>query len=711
MTITKNENLKHQMIESAVQEAHIKGDDSVNLESLSVAKQNALNVFEESQLKASICSGQLAQAQAQSTVQFLRSARQLGRLDLSKPIYIIELGANDGAAAHQFLISLQRILSEREWQELSIRYLLGDHRQDRISACWQHPCLRPWIEAGIVEPLVFDPRTQSYIEFQSQPLVLSARSINNPAIVLANSYFSNFAPEFYYIQYGRLYQADVQSKSDQNRFDFKWQLLGGDDRDSNSIKANLLKGYVHRFDELYLSLPMQTLSAIDSVFSITDNDCLLLGSDRGYVQEHQMRSMTIPEISNLGRFFLPLNGDALRRYANSNSWAFDSTQIDYEEPLNFALLKSKGGYDLNDMQAKALPAYRAHSNSQHLLALFSQTEGEITNKQSLALSSQVGSNNRVLLHMLPERLNNEIDNLPLREQWRTFLNRLWDGDYHFDEMQAVYERLAYLAMDLDDWGLAIKVFKLLQTINSQNTGTLFNLAHCHLKLGHLLSAKRYIAQALVLEPSDQELTDFAAYLYGYQQQCDSNQLYSRYLLKDKSLSLHPLGMHHCQDFLAQYRDPTIAVMTSLPEITNEQEYASWLEEQHQKPHKKIYAITDRDCGFVGVISMSQRAELGFFYFWIGVDYQSRGFGQRAATLLFAAMKRHAGIKQIYTCVFKDNSRSLAALKSLGLAPLSLKAKEPNHEYLFFCDQGINQNQTQTLDQYFRETQSPIELII
>ena len=81
---------------------------------------------------------------------------------------------------------------------------------------------------------------------------------------------------------------------------------------------------------------------------------------------------------------------------------------------------------------------------------------------------------------------------------------------------------------------------------------------------------------------------------------------------------------------------------------------------------------------------------GYFYFWMGSDFQGQGFGQQAAHLLFDLMPQR-GVTEIFTSAYEDNLRSINALTRLGFEQLPFRAQAPDHELIFFRRHTQEQN--------------------
>ena len=136
---------------------------------------------------------------------------------------------------------------------------------------------------------------------------------------------------------------------------------------------------------------------------------------------------------------------------------------------------------------------------------------------------------------------------------------------------------------------------------------------------------------------------------------------------DGELHLEPLGHHHLNDFAWQYYDPSIAKRCCLPRFNDAEHWSHWLTETQDYGDQIIFGVQHRDWGFIGSVSLVLHQGVGFFYYWIGRDYQNLGFGPRAVGLLFDLAERHWGMRACYAKVFQNNGASLRGLHKLGFS--------------------------------------------
>jgi RimJ/RimL family protein N-acetyltransferase len=159
--------------------------------------------------------------------------------------------------------------------------------------------------------------------------------------------------------------------------------------------------------------------------------------------------------------------------------------------------------------------------------------------------------------------------------------------------------------------------------------------------------------------------------------------YRAELARDSELVLEPLDAAHAGDFLYQYRDQQISLMTRLPELASAEEFADWVDERAAQPRRIDLAVMHAKYGFVGVVSAHWETEGAFIHFWLGADHQGRGLAARAARLLLRQLTAQ-GIERAFTAVYPDNLRSLRVLQGLGFKRLPMRASAPEADMLFLA---------------------------
>ena len=151
------------------------------------------------------------------------------------------------------------------------------------------------------------------------------------------------------------------------------------------------------------------------------------------------------------------------------------------------------------------------------------------------------------------------------------------------------------------------------------------------------------------------------------------------VLQADPLILTLLQSHHENSFLWQYADPTIAELCNLPNFNNEDEdWQQWLRTNQKLAVKHLFAVNHRYWGFIGSIGLERSRDVGFFYYWLGKDFRSHGYGPQAVNILLDWASQHLSLRCCYATAYRDNIPSLKALTKVGFRPIPFKVVISNN---------------------------------
>ncbi len=168
---------------------------------------------------------------------------------------------------------------------------------------------------------------------------------------------------------------------------------------------------------------------------------------------------------------------------------------------------------------------------------------------------------------------------------------------------------------------------------------------------------------------------------------------------DEDLRLTPLEAHHLAAFSWQYDDPSIAQRCHLPQFADDQQWLNWLSDCKAEPNKLLYAIIHSEWGFIGSASIEVHNGVGFFYCWLGADFQAQGLAPKTTKLLLSAGTQHLGMTCSYAKIDSDNNASEKVLLKLGyqrLPWLVRSATAQNHhgnEILYYSGPQLSPEQS------------------
>ena len=154
-------------------------------------------------------------------------------------------------------------------------------------------------------------------------------------------------------------------------------------------------------------------------------------------------------------------------------------------------------------------------------------------------------------------------------------------------------------------------------------------------------------------------------------------------MQSERVYLQPLGHHHAADFGWQYADPQIAELCCLPYFSHTHHWHEWLADNIKDQSRTTYAVMHREWGFVGSVGFVRYRDTGFFYYWLGKDFQGYGFGPEAVQLLLNYQQHCLGMSVCFAKVYEHNLPSIKALMKMGFKPISSLVVDEKKTEIFF----------------------------
>ncbi len=285
---------------------------------------------------------------------------------------------------------------------------------------------------------------------------------------------------------------------------------------------------------------------------------------------------------------------------------------------------------------------------------------------------------RALERWLPEVYARAFELAPdARIAW---LTRLREAARHaWAAPVAARQSLAQLANAWCDWPLLLATAERLEAVDASPAWIGPMMVDAQLRLGSPQAALTRCRALALLHPQDR----WASGCHDALQQWIAFIERVAAPIVGESLRLEPMGHHHAGDFAWQYYDPAIAERCCLPAFADHAHWHRWLDQCWGYGDQCLYAVLHPEWGFIGSVSLILRGDIGFFYYWLGRDFQGYGLGPAAARLLLDHARGHRGMRTCYAKVFEDNMPSRRALEKLGFDALDICPAPPNaHEVLY-----------------------------
>ncbi|BFT29947.1 hypothetical protein D210916BOD24_11230 [Alteromonas sp. D210916BOD_24] len=236
------------------------------------------------------------------------------------------------------------------------------------------------------------------------------------------------------------------------------------------------------------------------------------------------------------------------------------------------------------------------------------------------------------------------------------------------------QQLAELVKYICDWPLLIDLSK-----RGFVNPTCHEVVFPYIQLGDFKKGLSTLNNWIIELPADKKLLAQQTYLKSKLTEKD----YKEVLVKTGKIHITPLEYHHVSDFIWQFADPAIAELCSMPKFESAEHWINWLYECKRDNHQHLYAIVHEEWGFIGSVCLLLHNKLGFFYYWLGKDFQGQGLGPRAVRILLDIGYKKLGMESCFTKIFDHNTSSHKAITKLDFDKLPFTAIAPSENEIFY----------------------------
>jgi RimJ/RimL family protein N-acetyltransferase len=634
-----------------------------------------------------LVSPRLVRAWAQVLVMHWCRLERLGTLDLSQPLYVLDLAPADGLLARGVLNALHEELHARGMLGWPVRYVL----------CPLATSLGLPPAQWLADPVLREFATQGWLDWANwpartgQPLLLGKSRFplfgaRNPVSALCAGGLSAMPAQLYATHFGRLMRGrlrllDAPGPAGARTIDCDWQPQDASERIETS-QAVLLEHYRTCVINAPLLVSEASLALADALADFSGGRYLMLAADRGVASDHQISlgAMAFPAEVLPGQACLPVNFHALALHQrNAGARACNLQGVGMDLVLHLACRDERAAPDDASWQALVRCADGGHpADRWPLCADPPQHPVDRIN----ARLRNCGHDPWALAALLVEA--SDLATSRLREiedaadALRQGLAMCWQQLPPAARGEALCASLADLLLRLGDWALAGEV---LAGASAEREPVLdLQRAHLSLATGSTPDALSQLRRYLARCPGDMAATELRAAIELRERRRAASRWQTPDSLRDGELTLELLDDFHVEAWVHELRDPAIAQLAGLPEITTAVQALAHLRTIPASTGAE-YAVMHRELGFVGVVGLRCLEDMGHVHFWIGSGHQGRGLGGRAVQLLCRWL-RELGIRHAFTSVYRLNTRSQRVLARAGFAALDYQGHGTDAGYAF-----------------------------
>lgn len=262
-----------------------------------------------------------AEVYADLLVSFFRD--YYSSFDFDQPLYVVELGSGSGCFSFYLLNELFRKMEYfPALARLKVRYIMSDFTANTLSDCREHENFTPFRDSGSLSFAVFKPEDDSEIVTYGGTR-LASDTVKNPVVVIANYVLDSMRHDGFRVEDGKLQEI---------RHTFYRRLDGRPDNFDQIEKVEsyaevtgsyyedpafdgILEFYQRRFKNATIVFPIGALRAVRNLRTISNNNLVLLSSDRGFTRADYVEGLWDMRFQSEESFFsYPVNYYAIRKY-------------------------------------------------------------------------------------------------------------------------------------------------------------------------------------------------------------------------------------------------------------------------------------------------------------------------------------------------------------------------------------------------------------
>ncbi|MGE0201888.1 MAG: hypothetical protein AB7P76_13100 [Candidatus Melainabacteria bacterium] len=275
----------------------------------------------------------IAESYGQMIIAMLRDLAP--KLDRSQPVYILELSAGTGQFGFLVLRELFRKLPQiQALKDLRLCYVMCDVTEKNVAFWQNHPRLQPYLNCGMLETACFNPVTDTSLTLSRCGKTLSPEDFTNPAIVIGNYLFDTIRQDLFQVTpeagllEGRVTLAARTEHCPENGYPAIEHIVPTTHYQPHEALTpenpcyyedptwnRILAEYAACGEAGSVIMPVGALETIAALTRLTQNNWLLMASDKGYPSAGAMLNAGEHPYAAHGAFSFPVNFDALLRYA------------------------------------------------------------------------------------------------------------------------------------------------------------------------------------------------------------------------------------------------------------------------------------------------------------------------------------------------------------------------------------------------------------
>lgn len=456
----------------------------------------------------------IAQTYAKIVFAWLRDV--IDTLDTTQPVYIVELGAGSGRLGYHFLKLFFDMIDESRFRDIPCTYVLTDYSWTTRQFWKQHKQLQPWVESGRLDFAPFDAEKDDTLELENRSETLSAETLKNPMVFIANYFFDGLTQDVFKVDNGVLQESRVTLTVpgsnpnlndpyiiEQIKVSFQQYPMPSDYYDDADFNA-LLDMYKSMLTQTNLLFPIGSLGCLKRLRHLSNGRLLLLTSDKGYHHESELFNRDEPKMALHGSFSMKTNYHALGKYIELCGGQFLTTPH-YHKYID-SCVAIVGQHPDNYPETRQTYRQEVIWNNPddfHTVKTAVDQQDEAFNvTQFLAFLRLNGWESSVFLDYFPILVQNfDKFSETTRHGLYQAVVKVWEMYFHIGEDQDLPFAIGRLLFGLKYYAEAVDFFHHSLQLYGADATVFCNLALCLYELNQYDTALEFIDQCLARNPT------------------------------------------------------------------------------------------------------------------------------------------------------------------------------------------------------------------
>ncbi len=241
-----------------------------------------------------------------------------------EPVRVIELGGGSGQFAFLFIKTLHDLCRNAPVGLPPFNYVFTDYSTANLQHVYQHPRMQPFLNHGTLSVAHLDARKPLEARFFPDGKPLLPELDKGPIIAIGNYFFDTIPQDLFRWKGYEIEGVEVavvpneEASNASNAlsnvaldYQYKPQSLP---RYQNRELDQLLENYSGKFKHTHLLFPHIGLQLLQTLKASTYRELIVLSSDKGEDNLHELDHRGAPELTVHGSFSLQVNFHALAEY-------------------------------------------------------------------------------------------------------------------------------------------------------------------------------------------------------------------------------------------------------------------------------------------------------------------------------------------------------------------------------------------------------------